>query len=222
MWIENDLQPPDPSSPAMTRFIESMKIGYIEWHDGIGYDLEALKEFSPSELDYIEALLLSRKDADWRDVEALAALRTPAAIQALKDCLESPNLDCRLFAVRYLKEMAILDRVDHVVVATLPLTKIGEGMTLALALARDYPSEAIKHIVLWCSLNGNESIRVHCVAMALFLYHITKEEFDVNQKIVYEFHEPDRSKRIEPFTRLCRMIKIDPKPFLNPLHPLIA
>jgi hypothetical protein len=132
----------------------------------------------------------------------------------LKDCLESPNLDCRLFAVRYLKEMNILDRVDQVVTATLPLTKIGEGMYLALTLARDYPSEAIKHIMLWCSLNGNESIRVHCAAMALFLYHMTNVEFDVNQKIVYEFHEPDRQKRIEPFTRLCNMININPEPFL--------
>ena len=219
MWIENSLQPPAPSSPVMNRFIQSMKIGYIEWHDGISYDLEALKEFSPAELDYIETLLVSRKDADWRDVEALAALRTPAAIQALKECLESHNLDCRLFAVRYLKEMAVLDRVDQVVVATLPLTKIGEGMTLALALARDYPSQAIKHIVLWCCLNGNESIRVHCAAMTLFLYHITTSDFDVNQKIVYEFHAPDRQKRIDPFTRLCRMINIDPEPLLNTSHP---
>lgn len=213
MWIENDLQPPAPSSPAMTRFIKSMKIGYIEWHDGIGYDLEALKDFSPSELDYIEALLLSRKNEDWRDVEALAALRTPAAIQALKDCLESPNLDCRLFAVRFLKEMNILDRVDQVLVATLPLTKIGEGFSLALALARDYPSEAVKDIVLWCCLNGNESIRVLCAAMVLYLYGITADYYDTSNKIVFEFHEPDRQNRIAPFTRLCRMINIDPQKY---------
>ncbi|MRR29852.1 hypothetical protein EG834_05935, partial [bacterium] len=151
----------------MERYLQSMKIGFIEWHDGIGYDLDALKEFSPAELRYIEGLHISRKDADWRDTEALAALRTPAALQALKDSLNSPNYDCRLFAVRYLKEMNILDQVDQVVTSTLPLTKIGEGLSLALALARDYPSEAIKHIVLWCCLNGNESIRVHCAAMAL-------------------------------------------------------
>jgi len=222
MWIESNHQPPDPSSPAMTRFINSMKIGYIEWHDGIGYDLEALKEFSPFELEYIETLLLSRKDADWRDVEALATLRTPAAIQALKDCLESPNLDCRLFAVRYLREMNILDRVDQVVVETLPLTKIGEGFSLALALAKDYPSEAIKGIVLWCCLNGNESIRVLSAAMALYLYGITADYYDTTHKIVFEFHEPDRDKRIEPFSRLCQMINIDPEPFLNSLPPITA
>jgi hypothetical protein len=222
MWIESNIQPPNPSSPAMTQFMDSMKIGYIEWHDGISYNLEALREFSPAELDYIETLLVSRKDEDWRDVEALATLRTSPAIQALKDCLESSNLDCQLFAVRYLKEMDILDQVDQVVVDTLPLTKIGEGFSLALALAKDYPSEPIKHIVLWCCLNGNESIRVLCAAMALYLYGITKDYYDTSHEIVFEFHEPDRDKRIEPFTRLCQMINIDPEPFLKSSHPLTA
>lgn len=215
MWIESDHQVPAPTSPALTRFIKSMKIGYIEWHDGIGYDLEALKEFTSPELEYIESLLISRKHADWRNVEALATLATPAAIQTLQDCLESPNYDCRLFAVRYLKEMNILDRVDQVVVATLPLTKIGEGMSFALSLAKEYPSEAIKNIILWCCLNGNESIRVHCAAMTLFLYGITIVDFDTDQKIIYEFHEPDRIKRIDPFTRLCQMIKVDPQYTIN-------
>jgi hypothetical protein len=214
MWIDETTQPPAPASAAMTRYLQSMHIGFIEWHDGIGYALDALKQFTPHELSFIENLHIQRKHEDWRDVEALAALRTPAAIQALKDDLVSPNYDCRLFAVRYLKEMEILDKVDQVVMATLPLTRIGDGMTLALSLAEDYPSEAIKNIVLWCCLNGNESIRVHCAAMALYLYGVTSVNFDVNQKIVYEFHEPDRAKRIEPFTRLCQMIKIDPVPFI--------
>lgn len=210
MWIENETQPPEPSSPALTRYIESMKIGYFEWHDGISYALDALKELSPTELNYIEALHISRKNEDWRDVEALATLRTPAAIQALKECLESPNYDCRFFAVRYLKEMNILDQVDQVVVATLPLTRIGEGFSLAQALAKDYPSKAIKSIVLWCCLNGNESIRVLCAAMVLYLYGITSDYYDTSHEIVFEFREPDREKRIKPFIHLCQMINVTP------------
>jgi hypothetical protein len=41
-----------------------MKVGYIEWHDGIPYDLEALASVSPEELVELEALLVRRKDAD--------------------------------------------------------------------------------------------------------------------------------------------------------------
>ena len=77
MWIANDTRPPEPCSPAMDRYLQSMKIGYIEWHDGISYDLDALKELSHEELNYIEALHVSRKDEDWRDIEAPAACAPP-------------------------------------------------------------------------------------------------------------------------------------------------
>ena len=151
----------------MEKFLKSMQIGFIEWHDGIGYDLDALKELDAQELKQVESLLISRKDGDWRDVEALAALKTPRAIEALKDCLQSRNLDARLFAVRYLKEMGVVDRVEEIVVDTWPATKIGKGMTFALSLAKEYPTERVKRKLLWCALHGNDDIRIHCAAMAL-------------------------------------------------------
>jgi hypothetical protein len=46
--------------------------------------------------------------------------------------------------------------------------------------------------------------------MTLYLYGITKVDFDTDQNIVYEFHEPDRIKRIEPFSRLCQIINVEP------------
>jgi hypothetical protein len=39
-----------PPSPTLDKFLQSMKIGYVEWHDGIGYDLEALGELRGEEL----------------------------------------------------------------------------------------------------------------------------------------------------------------------------
>lgn len=71
------------SSPALERFLQSMKIGHTEWHDGTGYDLKALRELSGEEVKQVENVLVSRKDWDWRDVEALAAVNTPWAIEAL-------------------------------------------------------------------------------------------------------------------------------------------
>ena len=76
-----------------------MRIGYLEWHDGIGYDLDALTQMSPYDLKTIETLVISRKDQDWRDVEALAALNTPHTIAALQECLHSRNNYVKLFAV---------------------------------------------------------------------------------------------------------------------------
>jgi hypothetical protein len=215
MWLTSSDQPPENSSPALLRFLKSMQIGFIEWHDGIGYDLAALKELDPQEINTIESLLISRKDEDWRDVEALADLATPAAIQALIDCLSSYNNEVKLFAVRYLKELNIVDRVEEVVVETLPHTKIGDGLTYALSLAKTYPSEGIKRAVLACCLNGNNDIRIHCAAMVLYLYGKAESDFDNTNQIIFEFREPDRAKRIEPFKKLCKTIEVDPQDFIT-------
>jgi hypothetical protein len=198
------------SSPALEKFLQSMKIGYAEWHDGTSYDLNALKELSGEEVEQVEELLISRKDQDWRDIEALAALKTPRAIEALQECLRSKNIDVRLFAVRYLKEMNIVDRVEEVVVNTLPATKIGQGMTYALALAKDYPTEGIKQKLVWCCLHGNDDIRIHCAAMALFLHGKAASEFDNSQRIIFKFGIKDKAKRIEAFPELCQIIGVNP------------
>ncbi len=198
------------SSPALEKFLKSMNIGFIEWHDGIGYDLTTLKELRGDELTQIETLLIARKDADWRDVEALAVLNTPRSIQALKECLDSRNVDAKLFAVRFLKEMEVEDRVTEIVVRTLPETKIGQGLTFALALAKDYPSDAIRRKILWCCLNGNDDIRIHCAAMSLYLYGKAASDFDQNQTIVFRFGEKNLKKRREAFVELCQIIGVNP------------
>jgi hypothetical protein len=210
--IRRSCYSPDPSNkPALPRFLDSMKIGYFQWHDGIGYDLDALNEMNQDEIRQVESLLIARKDSDWRDVEALAALNTPDTIQALKECLQSFNLDVRLFAARYLKEMNIADHIEEIVVKTLPETKIGDGMTFALNLAETYPTERIRRTVLCCALTGNDNIRVHCAAMALFLYGKASCNFDSSQKIVFEFHEKDYATRMNSFIRLCAMVGVDPE-----------
>jgi hypothetical protein len=201
-------------SDNLQKFLKSMEIGFFEWHDGTGYDLEILNKLNPEETKFIETLLISRKDQDWRDVEGLATLKTPLAIEALKACLTSPNNEVKLFAVRYLKEMNIMDRIDEVVGETLPQTRIGGGFTYALSLIEKYPSEILKHKVLWCVINGDDDIRIHCAAMALFLYGKAKSNFDMEQKIVFEFKDADRSKRIDPFFRLCHLIGVDPGEFI--------
>ena len=206
---------PDPhSGTPLERFYASMNIGFHEWHEGIGYHLDVLKELSSDEIKTVEKLLISRKDKDWRDVEALAALRTEEAIQALKNCLESPNLECRLFAVRYLKEMGFEDHVEDVVVRTLPETGIGEGMTYALNLARDYPTDRVRKAVLCCALYGNDSLRVHCAALALLLHGLARTEAKSYQKIVYEFNNKDLNARMNSFKRLCQIIGVAPEDVL--------
>ena len=202
---------PDPADlPPYEHFIKSMEIGYMEWHDGIGYAIEEFPNMDDSQLQRIESILIERKDRDWRDVEALAALNTPAAAQALKDCLHNSNLEARLFAVRYLKELNIQDSVEEVLLKTLPETTIGGGMTFALQLIESYPTERLKQLLLWCSQYGNKDIRIHCAALALYLYGVTDKAFDGEQKIIFAFREENPEKRRPAFLELCRMVNVYP------------
>lgn len=66
------------------KFLESMRLGFGQWHDGDGYDLAALRALSPTERQAAETMLLARldNDPDWRDLEALAYLGSPASAPA--------------------------------------------------------------------------------------------------------------------------------------------
>jgi hypothetical protein len=70
---------------SLQRFVKSMKIDYEKWHDGIGYDIGALKLASPIELKEIEQILIRHKPRDWRDIEALAKIDTKRARETLND-----------------------------------------------------------------------------------------------------------------------------------------
>ena len=146
-------------------------------------------------------------------MDALAALHTPAAIQALRECLHSPNIDCRLIAVRHLKVMGIEDQVEAVVLATLEETRIGVGLSYALSLIQDYPTERLKQKLVWCALNGHEDLRVLCAMSALYLYGKTASPYDNSHRFIFGLKEPDLGKRLEAFGELCRWLDLDPNDY---------
>jgi hypothetical protein len=74
---------PDTPSP-FERSRASMTMDLDRWRDGAGYDLDALAAASDLERATIESWLLAGPSDDRRDIEALAALGTEAAIQRLR------------------------------------------------------------------------------------------------------------------------------------------
>ena len=76
-------------SEAYQRFIASMAMDFDKWHDGTGYDLQALAELTGQERTDVETLLLGRAGQDWRDKEALAALGSSSAVAALESQLNA-------------------------------------------------------------------------------------------------------------------------------------
>ena len=60
------------SVSPLQRFEKSMVIDYEKWHDGVGYDVDALRSASQAERKAIEQMVIHHSPRGWRDIEALA------------------------------------------------------------------------------------------------------------------------------------------------------
>ncbi|MBS1827684.1 MAG: hypothetical protein JST93_20385 [Acidobacteria bacterium] len=133
-----------PQSPAVERFRESMQIDYWKWHDGIGYDIELLKQANADERRQMEALILARGARDWRDVEALAALRTPKAIEELRQALHRGDHDIAMAVIEHAPDLVTDAERTVALVSAIAGAEIGSGLAEALRLIKHFhPPEVI-------------------------------------------------------------------------------
>ncbi len=184
-----------------------MKIGYMEWHDGIPYDLEALASVSPEELAELEALLVRRKDADWRDAEALAKINSPPALRALQASLKGPNREVRIRAAELLHGIGRLDSIDEVIVEGLRFGELGEGLAQAERLAAAHPSAAVIEALLQGALCSSDGRAVRFAGILFFLHGKASEPFDWSQRSLFlRFRTSDRRERREAFDEMCQLI----------------
>jgi hypothetical protein len=92
----------------LARFVRSMVIDHEKWHDGIGYDLEAVEKASPQERKEIEDLLMERKGRDWRDIEALERLDTPRSRAAIREAFASGDSMVRMAVLRHADRKSVV------------------------------------------------------------------------------------------------------------------
>ncbi len=83
-----------PSDSNLKRFEKSMNINYEKWHDGLGYDLDAIKSASATERKTIEQILIQHNPRDWRDIEALAQIAYKKRSKNNKEGDERPKPRC--------------------------------------------------------------------------------------------------------------------------------
>jgi len=141
-----------------------MKIGFDQWHDGTGYDLEALAGMTPEDRAAAEAVLVAHLagPGDWRDVEALATLATPGAMAALKVAAKHGSPEVRNRALEVLAQ--------------------AEPQPGALDLAQSHPTPRVKRAVLDCARLADPTTRVHAAALLMYLCGKADEPFDWNQR----------------------------------------
>jgi hypothetical protein len=137
----------DSRSSAWDRFWKSTKIGYMEWRDGIGYDLAALGAMTDGERSETISLLRARAQ-DWRDVEAYGVINTNEARDALREALRSTSAETRLYAARQLHGLGEPIALDRFVAKELPSVTLLDGLMLALRIAAGVPTPEVRRALL--------------------------------------------------------------------------
>src|SRR5262245_621802 len=188
-----------------------MKITMDEWRDGVGYDIQALEKVAEYERDELVELLdgMLKQHPDWREVEALGAIGTPAAKAALRAAAKRVNRETRLRIEEQLAKLQEPADIEGAIIDALRNTSLGSGLSTAIDLAEQNPSPRIQETLLDLALHGDEEQRVHCAALALYLGGKADEAFDWNHRPFFlRFGESDRGIQIEAYRELCSRLGV--------------
>jgi hypothetical protein len=204
------------SLTPLQRFEVSMQIGFEEWHDGIGYDIEAIKIAPQIERDAIEQILINHSPRDWRDIEALAVINTKCARKAIKEAIKDPNPIVRVAVTRFARNLVTDNERSQIITDALQNAEIFGGLSQVLNEVDRYHPEGVKEALIKGLLNRKGDVAVHFAAMLFYLYGEAKETFDMKQRPFFlRFNTEDGKERIEVFLEICQKLKINPEKYLS-------
>ena len=188
---------------------------FDKWHDGAGYDLDALRAMSPDEKKQTEAMLLRRGARDWRDIEALSGLNTPAAREVIRGAINSSNPEVRNAVTRCAPEL-ISDSVRTAsLVQSLETANIFGGLTQTLEQVADYHPPLIVEALLRGALGRGGEVAVHFSAMLCSIHGQGSGPFDGDhQSFFNRFNTDNRTDREIVFQELCEKIGVDAARYL--------
>jgi len=204
------------SDSAVNRFRASMRIDYEKWHDGIGYDLDIIRNATPQELAEIEGLLVDRPVSDWRDVEALAAIDSPRARNLLLKTLRHPDHQVRTAVADYAPHLVSDDERTASLVAALEHAELYEGLSQALDQVESFHPPRIIDALFRGLLKRDGGTAVHFAAMLTFLHGKASTAFDWDQRPFFlQFHTENGADRRRRFLELCERINVNPDEMLR-------
>lgn len=198
------------------RFKKSMQINYEKWHDGIGYDIEALKSASLEEQNAIEQILINHIPRDWRDIEALAKLNTKSAIEVVKEAIKDPDPKVRLAVTRYAPELVTSNERSKSIVDALQNAEIFGGLSQVLDDVEIYHPKEVKEALIAGVLTRNGEVAVLFAAMLFYVFGKAKEPYDLEQRPFFlRFNTENREERLAAFLELCNLLNINPENFVQ-------
>ena len=193
-----------------------MKIGFEEWHDGIGYDIAAIRIASQAELDVIEQLLINHSPRDWRDIEGLAKINTKCARKTIKEAIKDTNPVVRIAVARFAPHLITDKERSQSLVEAVQNTEIFSGFSNVLDEVEKYHPEEVKEALIKGLLNRRGDVAVLFAAMLFYLFGQAKEPFDWKQRPFFlRFNTEYRKERVEAFQELCQKLKISAEKYLR-------
>jgi hypothetical protein len=205
-----------PIAPTpLQRFDKSMVIDFEKWHDGIGYDIEAIKLASPAERAAIEQTLINHSPRDWRDIEALAEIRTERARQAIKQAINDPNPEVRVAVTRYASNLVTDRERTRSIVDGLQNAELFGGLSQVIDDVAEYHPQGVKDALITGLLKRKGDVAVLFAAMLFYIFGKANEPFDMAQRPFFlRFNTEDRAEREAVFLELCARLGITPEKYL--------
>lgn len=200
-------------SDAYQRFFRSLSIGYEEWREGTPYDLDALAEMTEGERQAVEAMLIARPNRQWRDIQALARLGTPAAMDAIRRDRAEGDENSRLYAAQLLREASDGDGADMTleIVAALEQDDTFGGLSRALDLAAEHPTPAVLAALQKGAREAADGRGVHYAALLCYIHGKTEEPFDWSRRPFFlRFLPEDPEDRARAYAELCAELGLEP------------
>jgi hypothetical protein len=210
--LPQDIPPPgeaDAASP-LERFRASLNIDYEKWHEGIGYDLDALEALDRDARQAAERLILDRNAQDWRDVEALAHLNTVSTRAMLRQAAEEGTAAIRLAVLHYAPDLLPPEDRTRTLVAALATTAPFDGLGLAVAaVVAHHPPPVME--ALWRGLIERDGgVAVHFAALLTYLYGQAASTFDwAHRPFFLTFNTEDADERATAVAVLRKRLGLD-------------
>jgi len=198
----------------MQRFLDSMEMNFDKWHDGIGYDLEALDEMASTERDKVVDVLTSYNPSNaWRNFEALDHLKTPKALSAIIDGLQHPSLEVRIAASRFATNAD--DQRERVLIEALKSSEIFGGLSQALdQIETFHPDSVIEELLRGLLVRNSEA--VNFAGMLFFIFGKSDTPFDWNLRPFFlKFNTDNRVEHEKAFIELCNILGLDSTKYLE-------
>jgi hypothetical protein len=185
-----------------------------KWHDGVGYDLDALGELSGADLAAAERTLIQHTPRDWRDIEALAQIDSPDARGAVEAALNDPDPQVRREAMKHAGDRVDPTDRERRLIELLDGAAPFANLSAALDEAESFHPPAVIDALFRGALRREGEVAVHYAAMLLYLHGQAAEPFDWDHRPFFlRFHSTGAEWQAA-FRELCDRCGIDASRYL--------